>query len=442
MLSFRQFVFILCCVGCSLPPLQGAASQNSGAKQIPFEAAAVRTAKAASLLDQPEKWPYHLDSQRYPITVRYLLAGDREQARRVIGYIEHSWEIEIDKLGFPPPFPSDSTGSRRLQVYLQRGADTAVEATRPVKAAAVWWDAWQAYLSIDAWGKYGGEILDSTTSHEFNHALHAALDWYESPGFFETTATYIQEKVYPEDNDYLQQIEDFQQRPEWPVHAFDDYKTWYAYGACLYLFFLEQRYFAKQPQFISQVWKDSRNKPRVFNPKTGAPDPLTNEPDWIDALEGLLPRGVSYPDTVVAFARWRYYTGRKSDGQHFHEGALLSRLGEVKLAGELGPAQQYLKNPGPKLLGSQYFKVQAPPLGQTLKIEIQADPSVRWAYQWVPALQAGQDGEIFSGAGNVSFGPFKERVLIATALPAPGQNWDPDLPLGPSHPLQIQWLAN
>jgi len=426
-------------VGCSLMPAFTQAAPPSAHPPEGLTAQRSRSQlsrqKPADLLDRPQLWPHLLNSNKYPLSVRYLLPGDKAQAERVMGYLEQSWKVEIEELGFPPPFPSDSTGSQRLQVYLMRGADTAVEATRPHKDSAIWWDAWQAYLSIDAWGPYGGDILDSTTAHEFNHALHAALDWYESPGFFETSATYIQDKVYPDDNDYLQQIEDFQSRPEWPVHYFDDYKTWYPYGACLYLFFLEQRYFSQQPRFLAQLWKNSRNGPRPFDPKTGYPNPLSNEPDWVDALEGLLPRGVDYAQTVVEFARWRWYTGRNSDGRHFHEGHLLKPKGEVRIQATLTPGQSY-SSQGPLLLGSEYLRLKRPAPGQKIQVKLQA--AGRFALQLVPGLTPQSDGELLGPDGWVEFGSLAERTLILTALPTSGQPADPDLPTGAPQPFHIQ----
>jgi hypothetical protein len=440
-----QFLSLIIIAGCSFLPAVLPPQQNSilsSTKAIPDRSSHRSTLSANSaqntLLDKPQKWPYHLDSKRYPITVRYLLPGDLAQAQRVIGYVEHSWQVEIDQLGFPAPIPSDSTGSKRLQIYLQRGADTAVEATRPAKIAGIWWDAWESYLSIDAWGKYGGEILDSTTAHEFNHALHAALDWYESPGFFETSATYIQDKVYPDDNDYLQQIEDFQQHPEWPIHYFDNYKTWYPYGACLYLHFLEHRYFANRKDFLAQIWKDSRNQPRPFDPKTGYPKPESNEPDWIDALEGLLPRGTDYAQTVIEFARWRWYTGRNSDGKHFHEAHLLKPKGEVRLSGEIAINHPSFTSAGPLLLGSEYLKIKRPASGQNLKLAFAGAAQARWVLQLVPGLSPDSDGDNIHTGETVNFGNLPERTLIITSLPPPGQAIDPDLSTGNPLAYQVQ----
>lgn len=383
------------------------------------------------------KWPHAEQSQRYPLTIRFMLAGDRQMALTVLKHLEKAWQVEIDQLGFRPPLAYDKTGQKRLQAFLLRGADTAVDGIQRPTDSSIWWDAFESYISVDAWGKYAGPILDSTIAHEFNHTLHAAYDWYESPGFFETSATYIQDKVYPEDNNYLSDIADFQQHPEWPIDRDDQYKTWFMYGASLYLFFLEQQYFSQTPTFLAQMWEGARNKPRPLDPKTGIPLPETNEPDWIDSLEALLPKGVSYADTVVQFARWRYYTGRQADGRHFHDGDKIKPAGEVKIATTLKSSPASYRSKGPMLLGSEYINLKRSPKGH-LNLQVQGTPGSRWAIQVVPGIRPGSDGDVVGPSGLVEFGSLAQRTLIVTALPPVGSSYDPDTRTDQLQPFELK----
>lgn len=430
----------------SLPPKNLQAQNqlmNTGLYQhAPLHKVQALGASLKREVETPENtaaWPLAEHSARYPLSVRYQKMTDKTKAREVLAVLEQSWRIEIEQLGFRPPFAYDPFAkpgeARRLNAFLQRGADTAVEGRSPVKADGVWWDAYDAWISIDAWGPYAGNILPSTVAHEFNHALHAACDWYESPGFFETSATYIQEKVTPDDNDYLEQIEDFQQNPQWPVHYDDAYKSLYMYGASLYLFFLEQRYFPQKPDFLARIWDGSRNQPRAFDPVTDLPSPQSNEPDWADALENLLPRGVSYADTVVEFARWRWYTGRRSDSRHFHEAHLLKPKGEVRVAAKVTGTSAY-RSSGLLVGGSEYLSFKRPASG-LLKLNLSIPPlsakqALRWVVQAVPGLTPNSDGELLTpvnGTLSLNFGSLPERTLIVTALPADGV-LDPDSPAG------------
>lgn len=430
-------------VGCTLNSIEHSLqlntlnAQNRAPRQIHAQNLTGNNAVSRSIkreVENPENikaWPEVELSARFPISVRFQQASDRAKAKEVLGILELAWDVEINQLGFPPPIPYDpfpEQGPKRLVAFLQRGADTAVEGRSPVKDPKIWWDAYDSWVSIDAWGKYAGPILASTTAHEFNHALQAAYDWWESPGFFEASATYIQEKVTPDDNDYLQQMEDFQQHPEWPIHYDDAYKTWYMYGESLYLFFLEQRYFAKNPHFLAQIWAGSRNRPRPLDPKTEAPAPATNEPDWADSLEAMLPRGVTYADTVAEFARWRWYTGRRSDGRHFHEAQLLKPAGEVKVAARLVPGKPY-RSGGPLLGGSEYLTLPRPAQGQTAQFSFSSPAGVKWVLQAVPGIAPGSDGdviEVHNGQASLNFGNLAERTLVLTALPVNGV-LDPDI---------------
>ncbi len=370
-------------------------------------------------------WPLAERSLKYPFVIRYQKKQDQKKAQEVRQYLEKSWEIQVEKLGFRPPFSYSVNKSGHLNVFLQRGGDTAVEGIYPVEKKDVWWDAYQVTISIDAWGDYAGDILDSTMAHEFNHTLHAAYDWFETAGFFETSATYIQDKVFPEDNDYLKQIVDFQRHPDWSIDRNDDYETWFMYGASLYLFFLEDSYFKKNPQFLAQIWEGSRNSPRPIDPKTSLPAPETNEPDWIDALEKILPPGKNYADTVVEFARWRFYTGSYDDGKHFHDAHLQKIEGGVYIKKKLSGSFQKYKSSGPMLLGTEYIELECPNEKDKINIRFTGDNRVRWVIQAMPALTPNSDGEFIEAQGVVSFGNLKKRVLAVTPCPL-DNSYDPD----------------
>lgn len=372
------------------------------------------------------KWRYHYDSSQYPMTVHYQKKQQLNMAKKVMGILERSWKVQIEQMGFRPPIPYDSSGKGRLPIYLKQGSSTGVDAPEPVNKPGVWWDAYHSYITIDPWGDYGGKILESTVTHEFNHAIQASYDWYESAGFFETSATYIQDKVYPNDNDYLNEIVDFQRHPDWPIDRHDHYKTWYMYGASLYLFFLEQRYFKHDPIFLAKIWEGARNKKRPIPDGSDGPSPASNNPDWVDSLNQLLPAGKTYPDTVVEFARWRFYTGIHHDGKHFHDAHLQKPNGGVKIAHTLsvgGYASQ-----GPLLLGSEYVTVKRPEGASSVHIQLQGQPGAKWLVQAVPGLKPGSDGDwIELGKGKVEFGNLSSRTLVITAYPRNPRAYDPDI---------------
>ena len=241
--------------------------------------------------EHPEYWKEVQYSNQVPVAVRFTHREDREMALSVMKTLEIAWALQIGKMGFLPPFAADPTGEDKFQVFLIRGLKPAVEVTGPVVRPDVSWKtAYLSYMVVNAWGQYAGSALQSTLQHEFNHALQAADDWNEPGSIFEMSSNFIQEKIRPGENpDYHIEIKDFQSHPEKPVHLYDDYKSYFMYGSYIYLSFLEQNYFSKDPHFLAELWE-------------GARGPAT----WIDSLNKMLPNGKTYIDTVVEFARWRF----------------------------------------------------------------------------------------------------------------------------------------
>src|SRR5262249_3001145 len=161
------------------------------------------------------------------------------------------------------------------------------------------------------WGPYGGAILDTTVAHELNHAMQAADDWSDSAIVYEMTSVFVEDLVYDDDNQYVNQIVDFQAHPDWSLDHDDGYETWYMYGSALYLRFVRDHYVAGDGAFAGDMWM------RLRSPYG------SDEPDFEDALDAILRAraGVGFVDSVADFARWRYYTGAHDDGAHFREGA-------------------------------------------------------------------------------------------------------------------------
>ena len=149
-------------VGCALNSLQPAPPprlmQQSRLGKQPVNPHAAGTGHSIKAEvegpDNIKAWPLAEHSARYPLSVRYQFGKDQAMARQVLSVLEHSWRVEIDELGFRAPFaydPFPHQGPPRLNAFLQRGAETAVEGRSPVKDATVWWDAFDSWISIDAW---------------------------------------------------------------------------------------------------------------------------------------------------------------------------------------------------------------------------------------------------------------------------------------------------
>ncbi len=380
--------------------------------------------------EHPEFWSKSLASASYPVLVHYRDDAELESARAIVGALEQSWQFETESLGFLPPVSDQSTcgPDDGFDVFVWRtfrGGVADVIAEEPSTA----WNDYRAYVIVDPWGPYGGENLEPFVAHELNHSMQAAYDWYETPIFFEMTSQFVEEVVYDGADDYRDYFYDYQGNPDWAFDYNDNYQTSYFYGASLYLFYLRDGVFGGEPSFISEIWDRSRNPAGE------------NEPDFEDALESVLQQrhGVSFQDTLIEFARWRYFTGARDDGRHFEEGSTFPENALVKIEQRHRVANMALEIPGPMLLGTQYiqlYREAGDPSQVTLSFDGEA--GVHWVVQAVPGLAPDSDGELLdfsSGTAQLDFGALEERSLVVLALPKGAD--DPDTRDDTRHPYTI-----
>ncbi len=110
-----------------------------------------------------------------------------------------------------------------------------------------------AYLVLD--NNYVGfpspplESMQVTVAHEYNHILQFAYDTLEDLWLFESSATWIEQKVYPDINDYLNFLPPFAKYPQAPLTGRDK-----VYADCVWNHWLESRY---GPDVVRNTWAKS-----------------------------------------------------------------------------------------------------------------------------------------------------------------------------------------
>ncbi|HEX6711809.1 MAG TPA: fibronectin type III domain-containing protein, partial [Thermoleophilaceae bacterium] len=90
-------------------------------------------------------------------------------------------------------------------------------------------------------------------AHEYNHVLQDAYDFVEDPWMFEATAVYMEEKVYPAINDYLNYVNAWVANPAQPLTAFPSTNL-KAYGSAVWNHWLDHRYGAA---VVRSAWEQS-----------------------------------------------------------------------------------------------------------------------------------------------------------------------------------------
>lgn len=367
-----------------------------------------------------EFWPLAVASDRHPLLVHFRHELERPVATELLGYLEHSWQVETAELGFDPPLPDHGAcgPDERFDVFVWRGyvgGSTDVVAPNPDTP----WDDDSIYIIMDPWGPYGGDVLDSTAAHELNHAMQAVHDWEESSIFFEMTAQFIEDEVYDDDNAWRAYLFDYQAHPDRAFDDDDDWESYYFYGSSLYLFYLRDGPFAGDASFVSELWRRCRNPPGH------------NEPDFEDALDSLLRErlGFGFLHSLVQFSRWRWYTNVRDDGRHFEEGAELPADALVNVERRVPARSATIRESrGPMLLGTHYVTLyREGPTPAALQVTFDGDPAVAWSVQAVPGLAPLSDGDLLdttAGPATLDFGDLAERTLVILALPLGAD--DPD----------------
>lgn len=405
----------------------------------------------------PEYWPHNVASSKYPFLVHYSSPDELETARKIITYLDTAWQRQIIEQRYEPP-PSDSGmcgPDGRFDVFIRRGINSC-KVDLITEEFVTRWGGRASYMQVDPWGEYGGDKLAATIAHEFNHATHAANDWYDLPISFEMSASYVDQFYGPQD---VRDILDFQKHPDWGLLRNDSYLTYYMYGSALYLHFLRDRYFGVDDSFVPQLWVKMRN----------TPDLMVNKPNFVDALNSLLVKtetafGESpFLDTVPEFARWRYYAGDRKDSRHFrnlNDDRRPTSLPPVPEEWQMAfitqatlpiksvtmplPRDTYEFDPAPMMTGTVYLTVHRQNASQTsfqLSLVIQPNPAVRWVVQAVPGVIAGSDGEtvdISSGPARIMFGSDGSRTLIITTLPASASGFDPNYQTAFRYPVSVR----
>lgn len=247
--------------------------------------------------DHPDHWRYQLSHATEPLVVHYERLEEAATAAEVLELVAGSLEAALERGFRRPPLDGGACGpDEAFDVFLWRGQLPYVDVLGDLEST-VHTDQ-IAYLVVDPWDTvYGAEQLPATVRHELTHACQAADDWWESDWVFEATATWMESLAYP--GGFAELAEDFQVRADWSLGRSDGYATWFMYGAALYFHFVGAELLSDRPTFVGDMWHELRNP--------DGPD----EPDWADALDGLLSTdaGTGLLESVVEFSRWRWHAG-------------------------------------------------------------------------------------------------------------------------------------
>ncbi len=236
---------------------------------------------------------------------------------------DRAWSVEIDSLGFNPP--PDSSGMprsvypifcRRLSVYGQTWLDYEIPQLLEKN--------YVTYIEINTnfnnIVEYPGVtdpiVRDSmaiavTAAHEFNHAIQSGYRlWPENNSFYdlwfiESSATYMEEVVAPEVNDYLQYLEDYFNHTNQPLdYSSNDFSD---YGKVVFEIMLGKQY---GPKIVREIWAE------ILQYRA------------LPSIENVLPiYGSDLAEEMKRLSSWLYFSGPNSlAGEYFPDSPFFPSL--------------------------------------------------------------------------------------------------------------------
>ncbi|HKJ36539.1 MAG TPA: MXAN_6640 family putative metalloprotease [Solirubrobacterales bacterium] len=189
--------------------------------------------------------------------------GTPDYVDDVLAAAATSRAVENGTLGWRPAKPDGETGARRgkggsgqVDVYVRDlGRNIFGYAASDPRVTG---RSRSGYLVIDNdYARFTGEPLDLmrvTIAHEYNHILQFAYDSFQDEWLFESTATWVEDHVFGEINDYVNFLDAFARRPHKPL-AEPNRRPVRLYGSAMWNHWLAARH---GTDVVRSTWEGSR----------------------------------------------------------------------------------------------------------------------------------------------------------------------------------------
>jgi hypothetical protein len=277
---------------------------------------------------------------------------------------ENVFAVENVALGWREPTPDGTRGGdfNKVDVYLKQLGEQGIfgyATPDPGQDSS----SQSAYLVMDddftpaEYPRYSDPLppMQVTAAHEYNHVLQFGYDVLQDSWMFESTAVWMEDKVYDDINDYVSYLGPWARLTQVPLTAFNpgdltDALNVKVYGDAVWNRWIDERY---GQETVRAAWEKSLStRPPSF------------APDAYDAA--LLSRGTTFFDSFTRFAadtaEWRSSAGAFEEGSAWPDVERASRTnlapGGTGVEGTLDHASFALLNVTPtaderiKLIGS------------------------------------------------------------------------------------------
>jgi hypothetical protein len=224
---------------------------------------------------------------------------------------EHVYAVENVAMGWREPTPDGTNGGdfNKTDVYIKQLGDpkgeqsifgyATVDPGQEANSQASFLVMDDDYASNE-FRRYTEPVapMQVTAAHEYNHVVQFGYDVLQDAWMFESTAVWMEDKVYDDINDYLSYLPGWSKRSELPLTQFNagdlsDPDNVKVYGDIVWNRWIDERY---GQDTIRAAWEKSLQT-----------RPISFAPDAYDAA--LLAQGTTFFDSFTRFAadtaEWR-----------------------------------------------------------------------------------------------------------------------------------------
>lgn len=332
-------------------------------------------------------------------------SGTPDYVEAVGAIAEFAHGIQVGDLGWRPPKPDQREECRKpgqTDIYLKELGDQGLfgyAAADPGQGNA---RSMYGYLVIDndyaEFPRFDGPLDAArvTIAHELNHLLQQAYSSRQDPWMFEATATWMEEKVFPDIDDYLNYLPRFARAPGAPITDFNGGGGLKVYGSAVWNHWLENGDGRYGPGVVRRAWEVS---------------PITSPADF---AAGAYSRAISdsggaglardFVRFAAATAEWRTGVGGFPDATAYPDMRRQRALHPLRRRGRAFR----LDHTGYRLL--RVVRLGAP----RIRLAVRAQRGVRSGIALVARRGGAVDGEVVS---KVRFLPRGGRVSVALRRP-------------------------
>ena len=179
-------------------------------------------------------------------------AISESKAQSFADALEHSWEVEFEELGWRKP---NRSGQWLTLAYVSggnyAGAVTTVEYCG---------GDYVPYIVAGKSAFSQGTWYQDMAGHELNHASQFSYGYGHEFYFWESTATWIEEYLYPNHNAWAPYITGYSQAPYLAINKSsqqDQDIFYHMYGMAILNFYLDE--YIGGPELIEELWEYSRS---------------------------------------------------------------------------------------------------------------------------------------------------------------------------------------